>query len=340
MNFSAPGSSPHLWTRRQFLAGLTLGTAAVAGVWAVKNWQASTLTADTFIGRAGAYDGTVIDIMRRGFQELGVTEKEIRGKRILLKPNLVETLSESLHINTHSEVVRAAAESFLRLGASRVVVAEGPGHRRDTAAVLEESGLETVLHADRIPFLDINYMDGVVLPNAGGRSPLESLTLPGVVQDVDWIVSLAKLKTHHWAGVTLSMKNLFGLMPGRYYGWPKNALHVAGIQECIVDIVATAKPHFAIIDGIVGMEGDGPIMGSPRHAGVLIMGRNCPAVDATAARVMQINPHRVAYLHEADGWLGPIGESQIHQRGETIRSVQQPFDLIQGIPSQSGLRLS
>ena len=253
---------------------------------------------------------------------------------------LFRSYREAKAINTDPRVIDAVIQLCKKEGAAEIFVAEGPGHRRDTLAVLEESGLESVLYEDRIPFLDINYMEGIVVPNAGGRSPLRSLTFPALLRDTDWIVSVAKLKTHHWAGVTLSMKNLFGLMPGRYYGWPKNALHVAGIQECIVDIVATAKPHFAIIDGIVGMEGDGPIMGTPREAGVLIMGRNCTAVDATAARVMQINPHRVEYLKEAEDWLGPVTESRIMQRGEAILSVQKPFELVEAIPSQAGLRLS
>ena len=74
---------------------------------------------------------------------------------------------------------------------------------------------------------------------------------------------MPKLKTHHWAGVTLSLKNFFGCMPGRVYGWPKNVLHVRGIPESILDINAAVRPHLAIVDGIVGMEGDGPIMGDP-----------------------------------------------------------------------------
>ena len=59
------------------------------------------------------------------------------------------------------------------------------------------------------------------------------------------------MKTHHWVGATLSMKNLFGVMPGMIYGWPKNVLHWAGINKCIYDITATVKPHIALVDGIV-----------------------------------------------------------------------------------------
>lgn len=157
---------------------------------------------------------------------------------------------------------------------------------------------------------------------------MPSLVLPTSLRRADLIVSMPKLKTHHWAGVTLSMKNLFGVMPGVYYGWPKNVLHLNGIEESILDITSTVKPHLAIVDGIIGMEGDGPIMGTPRSAGVLVMGRNFPAVDATCCRLMGINPWNVGYLERSSGTLGPIGETRITQRGETIASLAQKFKLL------------
>jgi uncharacterized protein (DUF362 family) len=298
------------------------------------------LYAETFIGKVAGYELEIADVIVRGVRELGVTPAEVKGKRILLKPNLVETSSGAIHINTHPLVMRGAVEAFLRLGADTVMVAEGPGHRRDTLDVLEESGLADVLWEDRVKFHDLNYLTGYTVKNTGGMARLSTLTFPGIFQEVDWIVSMAKMKTHHWAGVTLSMKNLFGVMPGIYYGWPKNVLHHAGIENSILDINATLKPHFAIVDGIVGMEGDGPIMGTPRNAGVLVMGRNFPAVDATAARVMGINPHKIKYLNQAEDWLGPIGEPYIRQAGETIVSVRTNFALIEKIPVHRGIRLA
>jgi len=194
-----------------------------------------------------------------------------------------------------------------------VMVAEGPGHRRDTLAVYEESGLADVLTEDHIQFHDLNYITGHTITNLGRQSTLRTLTFPALFLEVDWIVSVAKMKTHHWAGATLSMKNLFGVMPGIYYGWPKNVLHHAGIENSILDINATLKPHFAIVDGIIGMEGDGPIMGTPKKAGVLVMGRNLTAVDATCCRIMGIDPSKVSYLARADDWLGPIDERSCSQ---------------------------
>jgi uncharacterized protein (DUF362 family) len=133
------------------------------------------------------------------------------------------------------------------------------------------------------------------------------------------------------------MKNLFGMMPGTCYGWPKNVFHKEGIAGSILDINGVVRPHLAIVDGIIAMEGDGPIMGTPRAAGVLVLGTNLPAVDATAARLMEIDPTRVPYLAAAAGRLGPIDAEQIRQRGESIASLAQRFELVVH-PGLTGLR--
>ena len=328
-------------TRRDMLlagaAGLAIGTALL---FVPRRYFRMPQQAQAFVGQVDHYQADIAGSIRRGILELGIATDELKGKRILLKPNLVETASGAPHINTHPLVLRGAIEAFLRLGAASVMVAEGPGHRRDTLAVYEESGLADVLTEDRIQFHDLNYITGYELPNAGRQSSMRTLAFPALFKEVDWIVSVAKMKTHHWTGATLSMKNLFGVMPGIYYGWPKNVLHAVGIQNSILDINATLKPHFAIVDGIVGMEGDGPIMGDPKKVGVLVMGRNLAAVDATCCRIMGIDPYKVSYLERADNWLGPIAEGAIEQRGETIGSVRTNFNLLETIPAQRGLRLA
>ena len=327
------------FTRREFLTacagGLVLG---MSGYFLWKEARIRRWDERTFIGKVPDYQADIQSVIRHGWRELRVSEADIRGKRVLLKPNLVETIPGAVHINTHPLVVRGAVEAFLSLGAARVAVAEGPGHVTDTLRILDESGLEEILWEDRIPFIDLNRQSGYTVANAGGYSRLQSLTLPVCLKEFDLIVSMAKLKMHHLAGVTLSMKNLFGLMPGSFYGWPKNRLHWAGINGCIVDITATVRPQFAIVDGIVGMEGDGPIMGVPKHVGVLIMGRNLPAVDATCTRIMGFDPHRVESLSWAEGLLGPIREANIHQVGESIAAVRSPFQILEKIPAQRQLR--
>lgn len=295
--------------------------------------------AATFVARITSYSADLAAVIRRGLLELGLTPADVRGKRVLLKPNLVEPCRQAPHINTHPLVIRGAAEAFLSWGAAAVLVAEGPGHRRDICQVLEESGLEEVLREDRIPFIDLNQQPARPRKNLLGFSRLSTFLLPDLLQEVDLLVSVAKMKTHHWAGATLAMKNLYGLLPGIYYGWPKNVLHWAGIPETIADLNALVRPQLAIVDGIVGMEGDGPIMGTPKAAGVLVLGTNLPAVDATCARIMGLNPYRLAYLTLVAGFLGPLGEAEIDQRGEAIAAVATPFALVETIPAHRQLRL-
>ena len=144
-------------------------------------------------------------------------------------------------------------------------------------------------------------------------------------------ISLPKLKTHHWAGATLSLKNMFGTLPGICYGWPKNELHWRGIPNSIIDIALTALtnvPHFAIVDGIVGMEGDGPLMGSAKPVGALVMGADLVAVDATCCRLMKLPPERLPTLMlGALKRFGRIKEVEIPQLGERIESLATEFEL-------------
>jgi uncharacterized protein (DUF362 family) len=326
-------------TRRNFILGCIKGYWGLAfGVMLAGCQYGGKQSVRTFIAKAKDYSTDLASIIKAGLRELGVPEQEIKGKRILLKPNLVEPLHGAGHINTHPLIIRGAIEAFRSLGAAAVLIAEAPGLYRDTYLVLEESGVSSILVEDRIPFVDLNYDDWFTAPNAHRSTSLKDLTLPATLKKVDWIVSMPKMKTHHWAGVTLSMKNLFGVMPGLIYGWPKNVFHVEGIDQSILDINAAVKPHFAIVDGIIGMEGDGPIMGAPKNAGVIVMGRNLPSVDATCCRIMGINPAKIRYLAKAENVLGPIRQADIIQCGETIESVRTDFELLDIIHAHRGLK--
>ena len=324
-------------TRRDFLTGSVAGgILGLSGAALLRRMRQQT--AETFIAKVPDYLSDITGAILSGMKELGVTEEEVKGKRILLKPNYVEIRAGAEHINTHPEVIRGAAEAFRRLGAAEVLVGEGSGHERDTLMILENTGLGDILQRERISFVDLNNDSFFTVPNTGKFRRLKTLTFPNLLRRVDMVVSVAKMKTHHWAGVTLAMKNLFGIMPGIVYGWPKNVLHHAGIGPSILDINATVRPHFAIVDGIVGMEGDGPIMGTPKKAGVVVMGRNPLAVDATCTRVMGIDPGSVDYFSVAEGWLGPIDPRSIDQRGEAWAPVASPFKLVKEIEAQARLQ--
>jgi uncharacterized protein (DUF362 family) len=251
----------------------------------------------------------------------------VRGKTVLLKPNFVGFDPQG-KTNTHPAVINAARESFLRLGASVVLVGEGPALDRDTQAVIESIRLREYLGPLSQIFVDLNVDDveRVILRTRASR--LKELYLPKTVLGVDFLVSLPKMKTHHWAGVTLSLKNMFGVVPGSCYGWPKNALHWAGIDRAILDINAAVRPDFAIVDGIIGMEGNGPIQGQSKACGVLVLGDDPVAVDATCARIMGLLPEKIKYLAQAATLLGHIRPEQIQQIGESVSSTCTPFSVL------------
>jgi uncharacterized protein (DUF362 family) len=273
---------------------------------------------------APTYDVDFADVISRGLKELGIN---VTGKSVLLKPNLVEYAPGTV-INTHPLVVAGAATALMRAGAREVVVGEAPGHRRDIEYLLSVTGLADHLREMRIRFVDLNHDDVRVTALRSHFTGLDQMALPVEVLKSDFVVSLPKLKTHHWAAMTASMKNFFGVVPGAIYGWPKNILHFHGIDNSILDLNATIRPQLTIVDAVVAMEGDGPIMGKARQTGFLAMGSDVVAVDATCARIIGLDPSKITYLSEASRFLGHISPSRIDHRGENPARYRTKFDVL------------
>lgn len=309
-------------TRRDFLpiaaASLLSGYAGFKG--ATPKIRRKLANPAVAIVKAASYSDDLASRILEGVRACGL---DVTGKKILLKPNLVE-FDANTCINTNVAVIAAAYDVFKTLGAAEVRIGEGPGHRRDTYALAEMAGYRDLSSFESL-FVDLNRDD---VSEVEGFADRGRIYLPNSALRADLIVSLAKMKTHHWAGATLAMKNFFGLVPGCVYGWPKNELHHVGIPESIVELNRIFSRSFAIVDGIVGMEGNGPIQGTPKPVGVLVMGSDLPAVDSTCCRIMGIDPSKIEYLQMAADNLGVTEESRILQRGEAIRSVRTDFKLI------------
>lgn len=289
-------------------------------------------TATVALLPAGDYAADFADLVGRGLGELGLS---VRGRRILLKPNMVE-YERGTAINTHPHVVAGAAIALQRAGAASVTVGEGPGHRRDIEYLLASTGLREQLREQRIRFVDLNHDDVQMVPLKSRFTGAAELALPVELLQADLVVTMPKLKTHHWAGITCSMKNLFGTVPGAVYGWPKNVLHRFGIHNSIVDLNATIRPHLAIVDAVTAMEGDGPILGRPRHLGFIAMGTDPVAVDATCARAIGLDPLRIQYIKDAAAFLGHADPARIEHRGESPGRYAYRFEVL---PQFESLRL-
>lgn len=314
------------FSRRAWLIGGG-ASAALMTSGCARTWRGGEGGASVFIAKNQAYDGELVRTIRDGLIACGFVGDAARGKRVLLKPNMVEPTRDAPHMTTHPAVVLAAAEVFRAWGAL-VSVGEGPGHLRDTDLALVESGIGAALEGEKLAFADLNYQEVAWTKNGGRKSRLDGFFFPQAVAEADLVVSLPKMKTHHWVGVTASMKNLYGTIPGCKYGWPKNVLHYSGIPETVFDINASLPRTIAIVDAIDCMEGDGPIMGTLKRMGLILVGTNPTAVDATACRIMDVDPYGVPYLELAAGRLGPVEERQIAQRGEAWQPLASPFAVL------------
>jgi uncharacterized protein (DUF362 family) len=319
-------------SRRTFLkySALASSLPLVGDCRHTDRWNAEAFRKQTIsqvaILEAKRYDISLREIIAKGVK---LCNLEVRGKKIVLKPNLVEFDPKGV-INTNPLFVEAAIDCFLTLGAREVLVAEGPGHRRDNEYLLTASGMYGVLKEHGVQYIDLNNDDVRPTRLRSSFTRLEQLYLPETLYSADLLVSMPKLKTHHWAGVTLSMKNMFGVVPGSIYGWPKNILHWQGIHNSILDINSSLPVRqFAIVDGIVGMEGNGPLQGQAKHSGMLIFGDDLVAVDATAARLMKIEPRKIKYLAEAGKFLGNVNYENIEQIGEKLEGMQKDFRVIE-----------
>jgi uncharacterized protein (DUF362 family) len=313
--------------RRRFVES-TAGMAATMGMAAAWFWPKHSVSyqrARSFVAilNATEYSEKVEALLMDG---LRLFRLNVTGKTVLLKPNLVEDLPGP--VNTNANIIGAAARCFLRLGAARIVVGEGPGHQRDTELVVQAAGLEPHLAEQRIEFVDLNRDEIAKVKLKANYSSLGELWLPRSVLESDFVVSMPKVKTHHWAGVTLSLKNMFGVVPGMKYGWPKNLLHWHGIHESILDICATVRIHFVIADGITAMEGNGPLQGTARDLGKIVLADDPIAADATCAHLMGLDPFRIQHLSDGGRFLGNLNANRIMMLGERVEPPARPFSVL------------
>jgi uncharacterized protein (DUF362 family) len=278
------------------------------------------------LAACASYEADIMNALRQGWQDAGAPD--LRGARVVIKPNLVDFIPGHPSF-THPRVVQALIQ-FLQdeQRVRSVVVGEGMTFRRDSEAVLVQSGFAQMLEERRVEFVDLNYDDLVPIPLRGGYARMSQLFMARTIAEADALISVPKLKTHHWTRTTGSIKNLFGTVPGIKYGWPKNTLHVKGIEAFLAELLdSLPTPHrVALVDGIVGMEGDGPLFGTSVDMGALIIGTDFLAVDATCARLMGFDPTQILYLQFASAvGLGQIEAARIQIAGASFDSLRRSF---------------
>jgi len=238
--------------------------------------------------------------------------------KVLIKVNFIVDKTWDTGATTDPMVVEAIVKKLEDLPV-KVYVVESDATITNADTAFEKTGMREMCERNGVECLNLRHVkDKVKLAIPDGEA-LKSITVPRLVTE-SAIISAAKLKTHSDTGVTLGMKNMFGLLPDKF----KGKYHLKGISKVIVDINTVLRPKLTVIDGFVGMEGAGPVDGTPVRMDIIIAGTDTVATDATACRVMGIDPHEIKHIRKAnEKGLGNIDDIQV--LGEKLETVTRPF---------------
>ncbi|MEM1581973.1 MAG: DUF362 domain-containing protein [Candidatus Bathyarchaeia archaeon] len=252
--------------------------------------------------------------------ELIDAKKQITHEdKVLIKPNYVVAKHPSTGVTTDSRVIEGVINFLRSIGVSSIVVGEGGAG--DTERAFDVVGIKEVTEKYGIKLVNLNR-DSIVSIKIPGALALHEVGVAETVLKSTCIINVPKLKVHHMALVTLSMKNLMGLI------LPKSIMHNQ-INEKIMDLAFLFKDKVKlnIIDGLVGSEVD-EVHGSPVKMDLIIAGTNIVAVDTVATAVMGIDPSKVRYLKLAeDKGLGTTNLGEIEVVGEKIENVKRKFKI-------------
>jgi uncharacterized protein (DUF362 family) len=237
--------------------------------------------------------------------------------KVLIKVNFITTKTWDTGATTDPIVVEAIIRKLKDLPV-KVYVVESDASITNADDAFEATGMKDMCERNGVEWLNLRHVKDKVKLEVPNGEVLKSITVPRLVTE-SAVISAAKLKTHVNTRVTLGMKNMFGLLPDKF----KAKYHAKGISNVVVDINTVLHSAITVIDGFVGMEGNGPIDGTPVPMNLIIAGTDPVATDATAARIMGFNPYEIKHIRKA--FEKDIGKSEAQILGEKIEDVKRQF---------------
>ena len=259
----------------------------------------------------------------------------INGKRVIIKPNLVQPETADTGITTDPEVVRAIVDQALAANAAEVWIVETGVN----GAFFEPCGYSFFDSYDpRVSLVDLVGLPHNMAPVPNGLA-YSAIALPIALFDENaFVISVGKMKVHNLTMVSLASKNMFGLPPINFYTSPPRVgrfgMHDRSVNESIVDLNLARKPDYAVVDGIWGLEGQGPWGGSPVRMDLVVAGDNALAVDYVCIMAMGIAAARVPHLlYSTVSGLGPAGLNDINIQGDPFEPAA--FEIPLSLPTAS-----
>ncbi|UCF45262.1 MAG: DUF362 domain-containing protein [Candidatus Bathyarchaeota archaeon] len=237
--------------------------------------------------------------------------------KVLIKVNFITDKTWDTGATTDPIVVEAIIKKLENLPV-KVYVVESDATMTNADKAFEATGMKDMCNHNGVEWLNLRHVRDKVKLSIPNGEALKRIKVPRLVTE-SAVISAAKLKTHYSTGVTLGMKNMFGLLPDKF----KGKYHLKGMSKVVVDINTVLKPALTIIDGFVGMEGLGPVDGTPVQMDLIIAGTDPVATDATACRIMGINPYEIKHIRRAHE--KGLGKSEAKVLGEKLDTVTRAF---------------
>jgi len=257
----------------------------------------------------------------KAFDLLGSLKDVVaEASRVLIKVNFISVRTYETGVTTDPLLVEAIIRRMKELS-DEVFVVESDASMTDADKACKATGMLKVCEDNHVKFINLRKEKDRVTLTVPDAETLKEITVPKIVVD-SAIINAAKLKTHNETGVSLGMKNMFGLLPDKL----KFKYHLRNISKVVVDINTVLKSRLTVIDGFYALEGPGPTNGTPVKMDLIIAGKDPVATDATGCRVMGINPEEIYHIRRAyEKSLGEIDEAKIELVGNRLEEVMRKF---------------
>ena len=260
------------------------------------------------------------DPLKTTLRALKIIQDEVvidPSERVLIKPNCVRPVSPETGVTTDARVVEGIINFLTENGVKDIVIADGGNPGTDKAFKL--TGLKSLEERYGVQLVNLNKdrWEEIPIPHAVA---LKNVRIARTVLESDRIINVPKLKIHHMAQVTLSLKNWMGVIVDN-----RGQVMHEGLDEKIVDLASLFNPALNVVDGIVGSEMD-EVVGRPVQSKVIIAGVDMVSVDSVGSAVMGLDADKIRHIQmAAERGLGIAGLDRINILGEDIDSVKLKF---------------
>lgn len=265
--------------------------------------------------------------LRTSLDRIGGIESFVRpGSIVLVKTNLLSRAVPDRAVTTHPEVIRAVIREVRRVGGVPRVGDSpgGPNTPGQWRRICEDSGIGQVCREENVELVLLDE-ECVRVVNPSGDL-YQAFTLGAAVVQADVLISVPKFKTHGFMMFTGAVKNLFGCIPGL----EKAQFHLKvpdrdDFGSMLIDLMLACKPALSIMDAVVGMEGEGPAGGTPRHVGAILCSADAVELDVVAAAIAGLDPKEV-YTNQAAvrRGFGPESADDVEVLGSAWRDLAVP----------------